>query len=110
MPNFMRVANDLCDRLLQLPKRICALISHGPRTNNFITFLAGSVDVAASPVSPQQKVAPVAALGNDVACCCCSCCCRLELGLDLGLDFLRIVKYMQSKSHDSRDVAHIWAP
>lgn len=34
----------------------------------------------------------------------------LGLGLGLGLAQIRIVKYMQGKSHDSRDVAHIWAP
>jgi len=26
-----------------------------------------------APPAAQQKVAPIAALGNDVACCCCCC-------------------------------------
>lgn len=49
--------------------------------------------------------------------------CLVVVALELGLGlfrflgvvvavaaFERIVKYMQGKSHDSRDVAHIWAP
>lgn len=31
------------------------------------------------------------------------------LGIGTGFG-IGIVKYMQGKSHDSRDVAHIWAP
>jgi len=35
----------------------------------------------------------------------------IGIGIGIGTGFgIGIVKYMQGKSHDSRDVAHIWAP
>lgn len=98
-------------------KDMCALISRcSLRTNNFIMFRFVQAKGCHASPPPSLCWPPPCAILNKVMMCLVVVALELGLGLFRFLGvvavaaFERIVKYMQGKSHDSRDVAHIWAP